>query len=425
MGDGLDRANTPEAIAKKTPRFAWVVLVLVYVMSVLAAMAQMKIPPLASWIMAEFNLDGASFGMLMSSFTLSGIVLALPAAFLCSRIGLKKSILAAFATFVVGGVLEIVSPSITGVYIGRLIEGVGVTLVGVAGPTCISVWFSDKARGLALGVWATWMPTAIVLVYNIAPAIANVWGWRSILIGLVIAYVVLIGVFAAVYRDPEGADTSLGMKGSLGADIRLSANCLKNKNIWCLGAVFFVFSFAAGGATDTHYNTFLTESSWGMSAQAAASLTSVTTFIGMFSIPISGFISDRLPLDKKRFLIMAAAVGDVIGFSLGWLEGPYLFIWIFILTSGLGQGFLAGSCRPMVPLVMGKHVLGTTMGMAVLQIFQSFGRTVGATAFGAAYEAFGWAAAAHFVVIPVVLLGAIAAFFVRPDKLAATATKVE
>ena len=225
--DGLDRTNTPEAIARKTPRFAWVVLVLVYVMSVLAAMAQMKIPPLASWIMAEFNLDGASIGMLMSSFTLSGIVLALPAAFLCSRIGLKKSILAAFATFVVGGALEIVSPSITGVYIGRLIEGVGVTLVGVAGPTCISVWFSDRARGLALGVWATWMPTAIVLVYNVAPAIANVWGWRSILIGLVIAYVVLIGVFAVVYRDPEGTDTSLGMKGSLGADIRLSAICFK------------------------------------------------------------------------------------------------------------------------------------------------------------------------------------------------------
>lgn len=55
------------AIAQeKTPRKAWGMLAVVYFASFVAPLVQFKTPPLASFLIPAFGMDGVTFGMQMS-----------------------------------------------------------------------------------------------------------------------------------------------------------------------------------------------------------------------------------------------------------------------------------------------------------------------------------------------------------------------
>lgn len=78
--------------AKASP-YAWVILVIVFLASFIAPMAQFKVTTLSEPLMLAFNLDTASFGWLMSSLTICGVLLAIPAAWMCGKMGEKTAIL--------------------------------------------------------------------------------------------------------------------------------------------------------------------------------------------------------------------------------------------------------------------------------------------------------------------------------------------
>lgn len=353
----------------------------------------------------------------MSVFTFSGMLLAFPATLICCKLGLKKTVLLAMIFLLTGCLAESLSASMIEMYLSRLIEGIGVGLIGVAAPACVSVSFPEEKRGFALGIWATWMPMGITLIYNTAPLIAGYISWRAVAALLSAACGVLFMLFYFLFDAPEEAEQQFRTRGKPGNSIRKISHCLANKNIWLLGICFFAFSYCSGGVTDTHYNVFLQSSAWHFDPQEAASLVSLIAVIGMAAIPVSGWLFDHVPLQKKHYLIMFAALGDLLGFSVAWDESSFFFIALFIVTSGLGQGFIAGTVRPMVPLVLGNSTLEVTTGMAVLTIFQSLGRVIGSPLFGIGYETFGWWHAAIVLVLPICLLSIVTSFFIKPRKL--------
>jgi MFS family permease len=89
--------------------------------------------------------------------------------------------------------------------VARMIEGIGIGLIGVAAPTCVSVWFPPKQRGLALGLWATWVPLGCVLMFNIAAPIAggnpgvNPQGYLTVFWFCAILSVTLMGLYTVLY----------------------------------------------------------------------------------------------------------------------------------------------------------------------------------------------------------------------------------
>ena len=116
---------------------AWGMLAVTYFASICAPLCQFKIPPLASWLFPAFHgaLDSVTFGTLMSAIALIGVVLAFPAAFIARRMGLKNVILLSVACLGVGSALGGVDASLTLLLVSRLLEGVGIGLIGVAAPS--------------------------------------------------------------------------------------------------------------------------------------------------------------------------------------------------------------------------------------------------------------------------------------------------
>ncbi len=357
------------------------------------------------------GLDPVVFGLLMSALSIIGVILAFPAAWIARGIGLKNTILLSVGCLAVGSAVFGLADSIAVLMAGRLLEGVGLGLIGVAAPSCVTVWFPRHKRGLALGIWATWVPLGSIISFNVVPPLAQAGGLSLPMLALAGVCVVAFILFAIVFRMPEGAIGDMGLDGTFWQSFKL----LKNRRIWILGAIFFLFSFAVIGIENTYYNTFL-ETQLGFDAATAGTLASVTMFISLIVAPLTGFVSDRLPLGRKYLVgIVMMVLLTITGLIMFHTGGFALAImWTVIILQGIGAGMCGGSLRPMAPLLLRNTAMGATMSMALLQFTQNLGSSLGSPIFGAAMGAWGWEVAGIVLQVPCYLLALILVFFVLP-----------
>ncbi|WP_251212300.1 MFS transporter [Adlercreutzia murintestinalis] len=399
---------------QKTPRYAWVILAVTYLASICAPLGQFKITAIAGEIIGTYGLGYAEFGMLMTCLAIIGAILAFPAAFICRRIGLRATCAIALGCIIAGGLVEVATNSVVLLYLGRFAEGVGLGLIGVAAPTIISLWFPNKTRGLALGAWCTWVPMAITIDFNVAPALAATFGWQSVFYGVVAVTIVALVLFVALYRVPVGQSSipNYGVEGSF----RDCFTYLKNRYIWILGLTFLVFNFIQGGVVNTYYPTYL--GSVGFDMATAGFMTSVITLIGFIMNPLSGAWSDRLSINRKYILVTLFAVTSIIGFLVGFpseASGLGLAgIWAFIVLMGFSAAFGGGGSRPLAPTILSSSAMAATLGMAVMQFTQCFGQML-APVYGACLDAgLGWMGSAWATVIPLSVIALVLSFFIKP-----------
>lgn len=408
-----DQKNVDIALADKAPAKAWAVLAVTYLASVCAPLCQFKIPPLASWLFPAFHgaLDAVSFGTLMSAIAIIGVILAFPAAFIAKKMGLRSVILLSVACLGVGSAIGGFASTLELLMFSRLLEGVGIGLIGVAAPSCVTIWFPRKMRGIALGIWATWVPVGSVLAFNTVPAMAAAGGYQLPFFVIAGVCAVAFVLFAAVFTMPQGASADMGVEGSF----KESFKYLKNRRIWILGAVFFLFSFATIGIMNTYYNTFL-ESQLGMDAQSAAFYSSLIMAISIVAAPITGRISDKVPIGRKYLvgIVMMVILLPTAFFMFNTGAGAVSIMWAVIILQGVGGGMCGGSLRPMAPIVMPQTAMGATMGMAIMQFCQNMGSAVGSPLFGAVMSSCGWQMSSLILQLPCYVLGLILIFFVMP-----------
>ncbi len=416
MGKQIEATKHGTAVTEvvKTPRYAWVILAITYLASITAPLGQFKVTAIAGEIIGAYGLNYATFGMLMTCLAIIGAILAVPAAFICRRIGLKATCTLAMSCIIIGGLVEIATGNIALLYLGRFIEGIGLGLVGVAAPTIISIWFPEKTRGLALGAWCTWVPMAITIDFNVAPALAASYGWQSVFYAVIAITAVALVLFVILYRSPVGQSNiaNYGVEGSM----RECFQYLKNKYIWILGLTFLVFNFIQGGVVNTYYPTYL--GSMGFDMATAGFMTSIITLIGFVMNPLSGAWSDRLPINKKFILVALFAATSIIGFIVGFPEelSPLGLagIWVFIVLMGFSAAFGGGGSRPLAPTILSSSAMAATLGMAVMQFTQCFGQML-APVYGACLDSgLGWIGSAWGTVIPLSVIALILSFFIKP-----------
>lgn len=427
---------------QKTPARAWAVLAVTYLASVAAPMAQFKIPPLSDQIIPQLiasGIDAANvgtyFGLLMTCMTIIGAILAFPAAFICKRFGLKGTVLVSDACLAIGGLIAAVfgANHLVLFYASRIIEGVGIGLVGVAAPTCVSIWFPERTRGRALGIWATWVPVGCVAMFLIAPYVSAAFGYRTVFWATAIIAAVAFVAFALVFTYPEQDNFYESKEGLAEHEIEVgfieSLKLLKNKYIWLLGIVFFCFTFNTLGIVNTYYNTFMTLH--GFSATIASNLTSIVTGFGIITAPLSGVIFDRLKREHKRYLVAAIMAIIMVSVAFMWTSGgvgtaetgvimtgfAWVSLIVFLALQSIAGGAGGGGMRPLAPMVMQQSTMGASIGMAMLQFMQNLGSGLGSVIFGACIDitdAATWALPGNLIQIPVCIIAIVCALMINP-----------
>ena len=412
---------------EKTPRYAWIIWIVTYLISFSAPLGQFKLVSIPTYFIfipgvspaGGFMFDAAGFGMLMTMVSIVGIILAFPAAFICRKIGLKWTIAISAIGVIVGGLIPVLAgTNIPAMYIGRFIEGLGIGLVGVAAPTLITLWFPDKTRGFALGLWCTWVPLSITLDSLVCPALATSTGWQGVFWFVFAFTTVSLILFLVFCRVPEGEGANYNVEGSFGECMSL----LKNRNIWFLFVVFMVFIIGQTGIVNTYLPNFLQTPTnanppgFGWDASMAGIGLATVTTIGLISNPLGGTITSKLPHRLKRIIPISVSVIYLFCFYFLFQTSSVILLWVGIALMGICAGFGGGGLRPLAPTIMNKSAMAATMGMAVMQFAQCIGNCF-SPVYGMLLDSgMTYWDACLYTIIPLSVIMLVLSIFIRPDK---------
>ena len=382
--------------------YAWVILAVVYFASVVAPFIQFKIPPIMPFLMQEFQIDLTQAGLLMSSIALVGVVLALPTSILLQRFGPRTTLMVSLGLMALGAGLGAFSSTFAALLGSRVIEGMGIGLMGITAPATIAMWFPPERQGTPMGIWATWVPVGSVLIFNLAPMMVISFGWQSIWwlgVGFAVLMMVICGIL--IKRPPVQGQANVQVEAR--PSLR---KALANRNIWLLALEFACMNFAMV-AIATYYPTFLSEVR-GYPLRQAAFVASLGTFVILFSAPAAGLLSDRI--GSRRLVFALPFLGAAVLFLFPFkVTGGQIVV--FMILQGLIIGAIPTATFAAAPEVM-RRPEWAGIGLAIVLIGQSLGQLLGPIFFGEIVQSSGWVMAGYMM-IPICLLGFISSWMVK------------
>lgn len=392
---------------ERTPPYAWTILLVLCVASVASSLNQFKVPPVLPVLIRDFHLSLGNAGMLMSAFSVTGLLLALPAGFILQRLGPKATGLIAVGAVSFGSVLGTFSATVPLMLASRFIEGAGLGLITIVAPAAIALWFPEARRGTPLGIWTTCMPFGNILTLNLAPWLSSLGGWQLVWkVGALFSLAAFV-LFWLLFRMPgqQAAGAKPQDRGE-GGVLSGYGRAMLNLALWLIALQFVCYNVVCL-ALGTYFPTFL-NSVRGYPLSTAAFIVSLSTITALFSQPLGGWLSDRLGM-RRRLIAVSSLLMAPICFSLflatGWLV-PALMI-----TFGLVAGTIVPATFAAVPEVMASRRMAGS-GMAVLAMGQNLGMFVGPILFGKLADAAGWTGAG-FMLVPVCVLAAAAVWLAR------------
>lgn len=366
------------------------------------------------YIASDLSIAAGDVGMVMTSFSIAGLVLAYPGAWIMRKIGMKFSVMIVVAISVVGTALGCVAMTSEMFLLSRAIEGVSYGLFSVMGPNLMPRLFPLKKLGLVMGVWSLWMPVGSVCAFVITPLMFGSWGWHSVwYVAVVLQIIAGVALFffmklpkiaenEIVDGDPtKRRDTS---KNFVFAGLMMQVAF----TVWC-----FVYLANINGL----YPTYLQEVK-GLSVFDSSMLPTVLALVTIALGTFAGIISDKFS-SRKNFAVIAYALTAVAMFAFAFTEDPSDMAspWITMFIVGVCGSVLPMATRSIVPVLCPDpkktdYVLATmTFVTCVAQVF--------GVAASQSVQALGWHGNAVFVLGPLCVVAAVIVLvFVTSDKKA-------
>ncbi len=343
----------------------WAVLFASFFAFVAFAFAFQSMPPLSTYVTADFGVNEAEFGLLMTIVMVPGIFLALPSGLLVNRYGFRllgflSTILAA-----VGSLIVALSATYTMALLGRVVLGIGGAFIIVGTPTFIPQWFSHRDIGKAMGVYSANMPVATIIAFPTATVLAQNYGWHfPFLVGAVLTVAAAI-LFVAIVREGP-------LKGERKAlEWEEVKSAIKNIEVWKASIVWMFFNTAAIAYLSWAKTLF--QDFKGLEPLYSSLLASGLMYTALVFVPFFGWVSDKSGR-RKPFMITGAIL---LGLSLNataYASGFALPLSVIIL------GVAAATVPPLVMVVtadsLPPSLAGT--GFSIVTFCQNIGITLSA-----------------------------------------------
>jgi MFS family permease len=379
-------------------RQAWVVMLAAFVAGVAVTANQFKVPPALPALLPTLGLDMAAGGWLMSVFSVAAIGLSIPTAVTMSRLGLKRAGLAALGCVIAGSLVGALASSAVTLLVGRVIEGVGMSVVAVASPALISLWFEPRDRGLPMGIWAAWVPVGSVIAFNTAPLIERAFGWRAIWwAGALFAGAALI-LFALLAREPGRAAAAPPH-----VPPREALRALLNPASWLLALTFGAFAFGQLGYT-TWAPSYLT-TRLSIAPATASFYTSLLFLAGIAANVSAGWAMNRIA--HRAALPAAAMLATAVllwwGFDLPGAGAAVLYM----LALGLVSNAIPTAVFTLAPDTV-KRPESIGLAVAAVNVVSNVGVLLGPPVVGALVAGGQWRAGT-LVLVAVSVVGFFAA----------------
>ena len=376
--------------------YKWLVLTISFLLMLVFAISLQALPPIFGNIMEDIPFSNSQAGLLMSSYALLGIFLPFLAIFFLDKLNLKKMIIVALALVIIGLVGFALSSSYTSLLIYRLISGAGATILIVLSPLLVTMYFTKKNMGTAMGIFNVAVPVGTVISVNLFGYLGLFMRWQSniaVIVGFVFVVLLLVMVFLITPPEKKGKTSS-----SPKVKINLGISLIFVGIIWMIANAQLLAYITFGSVFFQLQN---------MSVQEAGFLTSMIMLISIFLTPIIGIMIDKTN-QKKIFLFLGLAIMAIAFFAMATL---WLSLTLWAVALGVGFAFVPVVVFSLLPDVVKPENMG--MGLALITAASNLGIAIGAAGFGLILDitsqsfAVGFQILAAFSVIAIFILFAI------------------
>ena len=261
----------------------WFVLAVLFAARVTMAFQFQAVAALSPVYMARFDVALADIGLLIGLYLAPGLAIALPGGAIGRRFGDRLVIAFGMALMLAGAIAMVLIPTWEGQMFGRLLAGTGGVLLNVLMSKVVTDYFAGREIATAMGVFVNSWPVGIAAALLFLPLIgatddpqsAQILVGFTTLAGLVLF---LLGT-RAPDKSQENQIEATALRGTALVAVILAGA------IWGLynGALAMVFGFGPA---------MLVEQGWTLTAASAS--TSIVLWLVAVSVPLGGFLADRL-----------------------------------------------------------------------------------------------------------------------------------
>ena len=176
--------------------YRWTMLGGVWLLYFAFALAIASMAPLVYRLLADLGMDRAEMGTVLAAWQLTYIFSSVPCGGLLDRFGPRRMMFASILVIAASVALRGVASDYVTLLLAVMVFGLGGPLISSGAPKVVSLWFTGKERGLAMGIYFTGNATggiiAVALTNSVfLPAVGG--GWRDLMFVYAL-FVVLVGV---------------------------------------------------------------------------------------------------------------------------------------------------------------------------------------------------------------------------------------
>ncbi|HEV7950734.1 MAG TPA: MFS transporter [Glaciihabitans sp.] len=345
-------------------------------------------------VAADFGVDEAAAGWLITGYALSVAVGALLITAAVTRLPRKHVLVGLLVLFIAGNLLSALAPSYSMMLLGRIVAALcHGAFFGIGAVVAAAMVAADKKAG-AIAVMFTGLTLANVLGVPFGTLLGQSYGWRSTFWAItVIGVVALVGIVTLV------PDTG---RGTRGAGIRGELVAFRSGQVW-LSLLVTILGFGGMFGAFTYIAYVLTDVSGFASSTVPWLL--ILFGAGMFvGNVLGGKFADRA-LDATLVVLIAGLTAVLIFFALT-AANPIATLVSLVLMGGVGFGTVPGLQMRVMAFAGESTTLVSGANIGAFNIGNALGAWIGGVTItaGLGYTSPIWAGAAITGVALVVML---------------------
>ena len=368
-----------ENVAGKIMRFRWLIFIVLSLAYLFVYFHRLSLSVVANDLIKDFKTTASVMGLLGSIYFYCYAFMQLPAGLLSDSLGPRKSVTLFLIIASAGSILFGFASTIKIAFLGRVLVGLGVSMVFIPTMKILSRWFHPHEFAFMAGILnavggmgvlaATWLLAVMTLFF----------GWRISfeLIGCC-TFIIVVLVWLFVRDRPEdkgwpSIEELVREKGNVFEPVKQipllqgARHVVSEKYFWPVALWFFFdcgifFGFGAlwGGP-------YLRDV-YGMTRAQAGTVLSMIAWGMIVGSPPLGFISDKLMKSRKKpfilcnlLLVIELAFLSIYPDGLPWIA-LYIFFFVFSICASSVVIFGFTIIKELFPV----EIAGTSTGMVNL-----------------------------------------------------------
>jgi len=313
--------------------------------------------------MRDFQIGSADLGLLGSMYFYPYAILQIPAGLLVDAVGVRVAVTGFMLTATFGTLYFASMPNFGDALLGRLLIGVGVSVVWVAANKVVAVLFKVREFATFSGLTAAMGSLGAIAATAPLAGLVEAVGWRYSFVVIGLVTLAITGANALVLRSEELNPQSRSLRGSATGLRAIVAS----RGFWLIAVVGFFYYGTYSGFQGLWTIPFLVQAR-GIAYDQASALVTVSASGFAAGSALWGILSDRVVGRRKPVFLSCVAASTIVWVVLLLPRlGTSAMYWIY-LALGI---FSAGSVLSfaLVRDLFPQRLTGTAVGSLNLFLF--------------------------------------------------------